>query len=170
MPATIHRFTLRATFGPAEVMKALRLVCEHPNQRDFAPEFGFDWMARKLELSSNSAAGTGECLNHFLGQVAKMDGPIEAFLAGKPTERDGRHVQPIGVALHDAATFGELIGKSLVEIGMRGVRVVDSAGECRIDVRQGALASSIDYATLVKEFPVPAYIKIIDEGTMPEAK
>lgn len=170
MPAMIHRFVLRATFGPVEVMKALRLVCEHPNQRDHAPDFGFDWIARKIELSSNSAAGTSECFNHFLGQVVKMGGPIEAFLPGKPTERDGRHAQPIGVALHDAATFGELIGKSLVEVGMRGVRVVDSAGECRIDVRQGALASSIDYATLVMEFPVPAYIKVTDEGTMPEGK
>lgn len=167
MPATLHRFALRATFGPAEVLKALKLVCEHPNQRDFEPEFAFDWMARKIELSTNSAEGTVECLNRFYGQVLKFGGTTEVFLAGRPTQRDGRHAQPIGVALHDAATFGELIGQSLNEVGVRGVRVTDAAGECRIEVRTGAVASMVDYVSMVMEFPLPPYIRVVDEGKQP---
>lgn len=166
MPARVHRFTLRATFGPAEVFKALRHVCDHPNQRDDDPQFAFDWMARRLELSTTSAEATAKCLGHFRDFVARLGGPAAGFLAGKPIERDGRHVQPIGVALHDAATFGELIGKSLVEIGLRGVRVTDTNGECHIDVRQGAIPAAFDYAALVMQFPVPAYITISDEGSI----
>jgi hypothetical protein len=66
--------------------------------------------------------------------------------------------------LQDPATFGELIGRSLVEIGLRGVQVVDSADCCRINIRLGASAQVLDYHALITEFPLPPYLKLIDEG------
>lgn len=166
MKPQIHKFRLTSAFGPEDVMHALKTVCDHPNQRDFAPAFEFDWIKRKVTLSANSGSGLAECRAHFLRLIAERGAEEDSMLAGVVIEADGRYTQPFGVAVHDPATFGELIGKGLVETGLRGVQVFDSATHCDINIVQSPFASRYDYGMFISEFPVPGYIRVEDMGVM----
>jgi hypothetical protein len=167
MPATAHTFRIKAAVGATDVLKSLQHVCGHDSQRDHDPAFEFDWIKRRIALVASSPSGVASLREAFLARMEKLGAPADALLPGIVTEADGRYTQPFGVALHDAATFGELIGRSLVEIGLRGVRVFDAVTHCDVLVRQGAAASSVPYADFVAEFPVPPYVAITDEGIGP---
>lgn len=170
MPSLVHIFRIESDFGPEQVFKALRLVCDHPGQRDAQPEFEFDWISRRIAISADSAEAVDVCLAHFIEQVGKMGATGDAFFPGKIEERVGRYVRPIGVAVHDAPTFGELIGKALVEVGLRGVKLFDSPGGTMLTLRVSGMARQIDYVALIREFPVPGYIRIRDAGQIPESQ
>lgn len=163
-PTTVHSFRLEATFGPEEVFRALRAVCEDGSRKNAAPAFEFEWIQRRIAFSAATREAAEDCVVAFLRLVQQYGGSDEAFLVGKPEEKDGRTVWPIGVALHDAATFGELIGRSLVEAGLRGIQVIDSMGVCRIVIRKTGLPVPIDFASFLGDFPLPAYIRLVDEG------
>ncbi|MBI5154667.1 hypothetical protein HZA57_05465 [Candidatus Poribacteria bacterium] len=167
MAPLVHTFTLRARFGAEDVFRVLRLVCEHENQRSFEPRFTFDWIARKITISANSREGLATCLDHFLNQIARLGGTPDCLLPGVITESDSRFEQPIGVAIHDAATFGELIGRSLVELRFPGVQVVDTPECCRLHVRKSLMAQQFEYQALVMDFPLPPYITMTDDGMQP---
>ncbi|MCB2153328.1 hypothetical protein KQI84_00450 [bacterium] len=170
MPSLVHIYRIQAAFGPEQVFKALRLVCDHPEQREIDPQFEFEWIDRRIALSANSSEGVDACVEHFMTQTRKMGATEDAFYPGKVEEKDGRFIRPIGVAVHDAPTFGELIGKSLVEIGLRGVKLFDSAEGTFLTLRVSGMAKQIDYQSLIQSFPVPGYIQIKDEGKIPENK
>ncbi len=170
MPAEIHTFVLKAAAGPEEVFRALKKVCEHENQKKFEPDFEFDWIGRRIALSANSAEGVEECHARFLAQVRREELEEDLFLAGKVEEAEGRFQRAIGVTLMDAATFGELLGRSLVDVGLRQVRVVDSAGECRIEVTRNFIAQRIDYEDLIRSFPLPSYIALENKGVVEAPK
>jgi hypothetical protein len=166
MPHHVHTFKLTAQFGAQQVFQALQKVCGHPSQRDFAPDFTFDWVGRRVVLSASSREGLAACHEVFMGLLGKIGAEGDSLLAGEITEReDGRFERPYGVAVHDPATFGEMIGRSLMEMGLRGVQVVDSLDACRINVRMNAASRAMDYQALIAEFPLPGYIMLTDEGT-----
>ncbi len=168
MSVQIHSFRLEARFGAAEVFRALKYVCDHDNQREYDPAFGFDWIKNRLAITANSPEGVEICLRHFLEQIDKLGGSRESFLPGPVQETDGRWTQPIGVVVLDAATFGEMIGRTLVDLGMRGIKVLDSADCCRVMVRITRVNPPVDYKVLIQEFPLPPYIKLVDEGLAEE--
>ena len=172
MASQVHVYRLIATFGPEQVFRALKIVKEHDNQRDYEPDFEFDWMARKIVLSANSEEGLLECHDHLLHQLEKFGAEKDSMLPGaiQAHEAECRWVRPYGVAVHDAATFGELIGNSLVEIGLRGVQIIDSAEGCQIVVPMNALALSVDYRSFIEEFPLPSYVKLYDEGVRADTR
>lgn len=164
MSAQVHIFRIQASFGPEQIFSALKTVCEHPSQRDFEPDFDFDWMARKITLSASSQEGLDTCRQQFLAQAAKLGAEEGCLLAGQVQEEGGRFLQPFGAAVHDPATFGELIGQGLVDVGLRGVQVYDGAEACEVRVRANPINKRFDYRTFILEFPLPAYIEISDEG------
>lgn len=170
MATQVHLFTLKASFGPQELFRAIRAVVDHPAQRDHAPDFEFDWIARRVALSAASEQGLAICHGRLLAEVSKLGGPPDALIPGKVEERpEGRVLRPYGVLVQEAAAFGELIGRSLVDLGLRGVQVVDKAGGvCEIRVRLNAIARRVDYAAFMHEFPLPSYIALSDEGTIEE--
>ncbi len=164
MASQQHTFVLRAAAGAEEVFRALTKVCGHENQARFEPDFEFDWIAKRIAISANAPEGVEECLARFLEQAGRSGLDAELFLAGRVEETGGRFLRPIGVMLMDAATYGELIGRSLVDVGLRQVRVVDSAGECRIEIARNFIAQRIDYEDLIRSFPLPSYIALEDKG------
>lgn len=167
MPPKAHTFRLVAEVVPGDVLRALQRICEHPLNRDCKPDFEFDWIKRRIALAGDSPSGVAELKAQFLAAMRKAGAPDDAFLAGVVVEEDGRYIQPIGAALHDTATFGELIGKSLVEAGLRGVKVFDAVTHCDVIVRQSAMSQSFAYADFIAEFPLPPYIKVYDQGIGP---
>lgn len=164
MPQSVHSFRLEATFGPEDVFRALKSVCEHPAQRDADARFEFEWFRQRVALSANSPEALEAMHQALMARVRKGSAGEDALLPGKVEEKEGRWTRPYGVAVLDPATFGEMIGQSLVDIGLRGVQVVDSAGVCRLRVRQSPMAKSLDYRTFIMEFPLPPYLRVVDEG------
>lgn len=164
MPQPVHVFAVIANFGAEDVFRALSTVCEHPSQRRFEPQFEFDWLKRRIAVSANSEEGLAICHEQFMNQIVKSGGEQESLLAGQPEENEGRWSRPYGVAVMDAATFAEHIGNSLVDVGLRGVQIVDTAEGCMINVRQSAMAKSFDYRAFIMEFPLPGYVTIRDLG------
>lgn len=164
MPEQVHIFRLEARFGAEEVFRALRTVCEHPNQRAHGPQFEFDWMARRVALSADSEEGLQQCHEAFLAQLTKLGGDDDAVLPGRAAEDYGRWTRPYGVMVQDAATYAELIGNSLVELGLRGLRIHDQETACLIQVRKNPTTRLVDYATLIMEFPLPNSVTVKDEG------
>lgn len=166
MPSQAHLFLIQSRFGPQELFRALQTVTEHPAQRDHEPEFEFDWIARRVALSAASEAGLAVCDQQLAGQIEKLGGPPDGLIGGKiQTLESGRFLRPYGVLVQDAAAFGEMIGRSLVDLGVRGVQVVDKAGGvCELRVRINAFSKRVDYEAFIKEFPFPTYITLSDEG------
>jgi len=164
MPQKQHVYKLVSSISPEDVFRILKRVCEHENQTEFEPEFEFDWIGRKIVISATSGEGLTRCREHFLRLLQKEGADADGMLPGKVVTQDDRYSQPFGILLQDAATFGELIGRSLVDIGLRGIQVVDSSDACKISIRLVGAAKTIDYSEFLQEFPLPTYIKLIDEG------
>lgn len=163
-PQQYHVFRLTADFGPADVFRALQATCTDPAYAAEAPAFEFDWIKRRIALSAASAAGLDVCLNRFLALAREAGAEDGSFLPGKVEEKDGRFARPIGAMVMDAASLAELVGRSLVEVGLRGVRIRDSVDGCTIEVARSFIAERIDYAALITEFPLPSYVRIEDIG------
>ncbi len=167
MSSAAQIFRIETRLGPEKVFQALRKVTEHPQQRRFSPEFEFDWLKRRVEISADSREGVGECSRQFLAQIRKHAGSSgEDLLLPGPIEETeaGRFVQPFGLTLQEPMVFAELIGQTLVEMGFSNVKITEEAGVACLSVRPGPLAArQIDYRTLVLEFPVPDYIRIQEE-------
>lgn len=167
MPQLVHSYRIEASYGPQEVFRTLRKVCEHP-PRPGGADFEFDWVGRRVALIAGDRDVVQALHDDFRALLVRAGIAPDLLLAGPVTQRpDGRLVQPFGVLIQDPATFGEMIGRSLVEIGLRGVQVVDSADCCRINVRLGASAQVLDYNALITEYPLPPYLKLTDEGQRP---
>ncbi|MEQ8819062.1 MAG: hypothetical protein RLY93_02375 [Sumerlaeia bacterium] len=168
MPIETRSFRLEARIGPSQVLKALKIVCEHPAQRDFAPDFDFDWLKRKVVLSANSQEGLEICSARFREQLVRLGAPPDEdlVLAGKCLEGEGgRWERPFGVVLQEPLVFGEMIGQALLEMRLKGVRVYDAKDCCRVAVVSGGpIAKAIDFVGFVMGFPLPSYITIVDEG------
>lgn len=162
--AQVHAFRLTAAFGPADVFRALQETCADPALAGESPAFEFDWIKRRIALSAASEAGLAACLARFLAAARTAGGEDGAFLPGRIEGKDGRFLRPIGVMVMDPASLGELVGRTLVDLGLRGVRIVDSADACTIEVARNFIAERIDYVALVNEFPVPSYVRIEDLG------
>lgn len=164
--AKSHQFRLVSTIGPPEILRSLEIITSHPNQAKWEPQFEFDWIARKLVLSANSAEGLEVCRQEFERQMNKYSPVEELFIVGKPRQTEGspRLELPIGVLMQDAATYGELIGRSLVDLGVRGIRVADQMQTCQINVQLGPFTGGIDFQTFVRQFPLPKYLELYDDG------
>ena len=157
-------FRIEATLGPADLLRALEKVRGHLNQRRHDPSFEFDWLKRRVAFSANSREGLDECVRQFLAQMRKAGGGEGLFLPGRIEEKEGRFTQALGVTLQEPAVFAQLIGQALIEVGIHGVRVAETETGCILTVRGGGpLASQVDYRGLVREFPVPEYIRIVEE-------
>ncbi|MGF1574181.1 MAG: hypothetical protein ACFCU1_14065 [Sumerlaeia bacterium] len=164
--ARSHQFRIVARFGPAEVLRALEIICAHPNQQQYHPSFEFDWLARKLIIMAATPEGLAACRNEFEGQIQKLAKPEELFLFGKirPAPDSSQMELPIGVLMQDAATYGELIGRNLVELGVRGIRVADQMSTCQINVQLGPFTGGVDFQSFIRQFPLPAYFELYDDG------
>jgi hypothetical protein len=159
-------FRLTSVVSPSDVLSALRLVAGHANQAALEPDFEFDWIKRRLAFSAVSPEGCRALADQFLGQLRKRgDSVAEQFLVGEPAAAGDRWQVPIGVLLQDPATFGELIGRSLVEMGVRGVRVYDAAEQgCHVCVPAGKVLGALEAGAMVADFPLPGYLKLEDLG------
>lgn len=163
-PQQVHVFRLTAGFGPADVFRALQATCADAAHAADAPAFEFNWIKRRLAISAASPEGLESCLRRFLALAREAGADDGAFLPGKMEEKDGRFVRPIGAMVMDPASLAELVGRTMVEIGMRGVRIRDSADGCTIEIARSFIAERIDYAALVMEFPLPPYVRVEDLG------
>lgn len=175
MPPRYHTFKISTRITPEDVFKFLSIIKEHDNQKEYEPEFEFDWIKRKIALSANSKEGVNVLVDQFRNQLTRKDiKPEEIFLVGKIAQKDERFEAPIGVTLQDPSIFGEMIGNSLVEIGVRGITVIDRSDHCLVTVQLGPFTGGIDFRSFIMEFPLPEYLDLHDDGereaTMEEVK
>lgn len=158
-------YRIEAKVGPADVFRILQSLCDHPSQRRHEPAFEFDWLKRRIALTANSKEGLADCAARFLDRMRKLTGEGNHFLAGAVEETtDGRFLQPFGVAIQEPELFAQLLGQTLIELGVRNVRATESEGVCRVAVPAGGLVDrQADVTSLIEEFPVPGYIQVIRE-------
>lgn len=167
MSAPFRVYRVEAAIGPSEVFQALRKVCGNAAFRGQSPSFEFDWIDRRVSLTANSRKGLAECKVAFLHAIDECGAGLGSFFLPGPVEKreDGRFEQPFGVALQEPAIFAQLIGHALRELGVLNVRATESEGVCRITLPPGGpIIRQIDVESLVEEFPVPEYIRIVKES------
>ncbi len=163
--AKVHSFLIRASFGPADALAMLRRVAEDPRHREHGADFTFDWMKRKATLSAATGSGLEAMVTGLRKGLAASKAGEGALLIGKAVEQtDGRHEVPIGIAVMDAATFAESIGQTLLESGLLGVKIIDTADGCHIHVPATLMTRGLPYDDLITGFPVPPYVTIEDRG------
>jgi hypothetical protein len=163
--AKVHSFLITASFGPGDVLALLKKVAEDPRHREHGAAFTFDWIKRKATLSAATASGLEAMVTGLRKGLAASKAGEGALLIGKAIEQaDGRHEVPIGIAVMDAATFAELIGETLIESGLLGIKIIDTAEGCHLHVPATLMTRGLPYDDLITGFPVPPYVKIEDRG------
>lgn len=163
--AKLHTFHLRASFGPVDVLALLKRIAEDSRHADVHPGFSFDWIKRRAALSASSEAGVDAMVADLRQALVAAKVGEDALLVGKTVElADGRHEAPIGIAVMDAAIFAELIVQGLAESGVRGIKVEPTDDGCVIRVPMSLRTQGGAYDEYITRFPVPAYIRIEDQG------
>jgi len=162
---TVQVYRVESVIGPADVFEALRSVCEEAPGREYAAAFEFEWLSRRLAITATSRDAVEACAGRFLDRMLALTGEAKAFLPSQVTERDdGRFEQAFGVTIQEPAVFAQLIGHTLLEMGMRNVRATETEGVCRVSVPYGGpMSKFVDLESFFLEFPVPAYIRIVKE-------
>ena len=161
-----HVFQLIALLGPAQVLAALERAVELPKNKAESAAFEFDWLGRKVVLGAANVEALERLLGDVLEPLGKSGTPVgELFLVGKVNqEESGRFNRPLGILIQESSIFGELIGRSLVDIGVRGIRVIDQMTHCTITVAVSPFSAGMDIAGYLREFPLPAYMELRDLG------
>lgn len=160
-----NHYRIEATFGPPDLFRLLRALCERPENRRAKMEFEFDWLKRRVALSAENTEALEGASASLIERVAREAAPGQLLL-GPRGESDGRVIQPFGVLLQTPDVFLNLIVTTLGEFGAANIRV-DEDG-CGLTVPASRLNDLMQYDRLLLEFPLPAYLRIVaDSGVSP---
>lgn len=160
-----HHFRIEARFGPQDLFLILKKTCEALPFKPLQPGFDFDWLKRRVEISAASREGSEKVLDAVLEKVREKLGP-GLLLPGEVIERDGRFVAPIGVLLQTPDVYVEIITRTLLEMGFTTLRLEHEGTGFSLAV--GGMRNVLPYRPLVMDFPLPAYMQIVDEGIRAE--
>ncbi len=157
MPAKVHRYRLEADYGPAELFAALRAVCAGKKGLDFE----FDWMKRRLAVTGPEREAVEAATERLLKRVHR-EGGNGLLLAGKPLENEDRWEIPVGIMLQTPDVYLEAMAQALAEQGIKGIQYDMNTVE--LEIPAGMSAKALGYQSMVQQFPLPAYIRIVDLG------
>jgi len=156
-----HRFRLKVRCAPADLLLALKSVCEDSRNRDAKATFEFDWLKRRAAISAATACAAEE-LAERVQVLAERRGGRGLLLPGKRIdEGDGRHTLPMGILLQSADVYAEMIRDAMGELGIPVALGEDGEG---FAVGVNPVARAMDYLSLVRMFPLPEYLELVDEG------
>lgn len=171
MPQNSHHYLLRARFGPADLLKILnKLMAENKNHPD-APDFDFDYIKRKIEISARTRCTAEDLLEALVLHVEKQAGS-GLLLPGapqpdrgerdKPLEgKDARVRIPIGVLVQTPDVYAEVLVNALQEYGVRGI-VYEHDGD-GFAIPQTRTNVMLDYTEIIGAFPLPGYLELVEE-------
>ncbi|CAN5182836.1 hypothetical protein BH09SUM1_BH09SUM1_13640 [soil metagenome] len=169
MAETRHYFEIVASFEAADLFRILKNVCEDRSLAAVKPDFDFDWLKRRAEISASSLCGAEDALDLILSRILKKTGSAGLLLPGESiTDESGRTRIPIGVLLQSPDIYAELIGASLTEFAVAGVRREFDGNGISIPVNR--MTSLVDYGEIVRMFPLPSYLTIADHGAKESTK
>jgi hypothetical protein len=158
-------FVIESTFGPADIFRRLKSTCEHGKFKEYAPDFDFDWLKRRIEISASSQEGVRYIQKELLRVLEKAGGK-ELFLSGKMqlNEDDNRWKLPIGVLVQTPDIFISLVVSTLSEFGIKGIRLDEDGNGFLLPY--GLTAMRFDLETYFEEFPLPGYLKMVNMGVV----
>jgi len=162
MTAPLHQFEIVASYGPPELFAAVRAVCESSAGRAARATFDFDWMKRGIWIESQSAEASVILANQLAHRVAESAGPGSLIVGRVEATPSGRHRQAIGVLLQTPDVFIQVMSQTLTEIGVIGILLPPDGDKIEIPQTKANLARN--YAALVRQFPLPPYLRIEDRG------
>lgn len=157
--ARVHLFRLEAKYGPEELFAALGTVCRDGGK---GLAFDFDWMKRRVAIRGPEREAVERAAARLADKVARKAGP-GMILPGKISGGgDADWELPMGVLLQTPDVYLEVMAAALAEQGLKGVRHDPDTAE--LEVPAGMTARSLDYEAMLREFPLPDYLRVVDLG------
>ena len=157
--AQVHRFRLEASYGPEELFAALHSICEGGAN---PLKFDFDWLKRRVAIAGPDRAAVEQAAAKLLEKVDRKAGN-GLLLPGRITGGAGKPWElPIGVLLQTPDVYLEVMAAALAEQGLKGIRHDPDTAELAIPA--GMTARALDYQGMIRDFPLPGYLRVVDLG------
>ncbi len=154
-------YIIESKFLPEDLFQILKKTCERGKFRDDKPDFDFDWMKRRIEVSARSEEGARGLAEAVARSIEARAGGGQ-LLPGEPVRREGRIAIPIGVLIQTPDVYAEMLAQMLREMGISGVRLEEN-GE-GFSFPGGPAGKLIDFQSIIKDFPLPHYLKIREKA------